>query len=482
MLRPASTLLSRHLLRRSPSMDSRFSSSYFRRSDASAEEVLEGKRVSPTLVPPPPGQQLLLQIQSQRGKRVVEYERSLNFEEDNPSKAVARARGTLCTMSRRERSRRLSYLVSHEDPQMVKPTHSSCHCMLTLPQPDPFNRRNLSVFRSATPVEAHASLSPETRSSPPESPQLFNPSIAEDAPVQPKTLDLARFAYTGGSGPSKPRSTRSPSRCSSVVEVAPAPARKRKPQKAASKTFILSDDPELDFALLFKCPSCRVEWRTTKSAPKKVEHIRKCASEKGMTEEAARELIRRDIADAASCPPSKGNSKGKGKAKVAKEPTPVQDAPKSYLDNVVEDAAPKKRKPRRKLDVTVTVQPPTATHSQIMERAKVLLADTQPSADLHTTNTLSSAESDVILLEDAPPPTQPFLKSKLATAFRRPLLPSQTENQASQFKMAAEDALAVFEGDGSPASGKASPERSPFSNTLPVRRLARCCIALTDGL
>ncbi|KAG9048581.1 hypothetical protein FS837_012436 [Tulasnella sp. UAMH 9824] len=409
-------------------MDSRFSFSYFRRSDASAEEVLEDS----------------------------EPER----EERRRIRKISKARGRQPKQNRGESSGDVVHDIQARVQQSAELPSVSRG-----PSDDPSTRRNVSVCRSVTPVEFHALLSPETRSSPPESPNSFNPSIAEDAPVQPKTLDLARFAYTGGAGPSKPRSTRSPSRGSSVVEVAPPQARKKKPQKAASKTFISSDDPELDFALLFKCPSCRVKWTTTKTAPHKADHIRKCASKQGMTEEAAREVIRRDIADAASCPPPKG--KGKGKAKVAKEPTSVHDAPKSYLDNVVEDAAPKKRQPRRKLDVTVTVQPPTATHSQITERAKVLLANTQSSADLHTTSTLSSAESDVILLEDAPPPTQPFLKSKLATAFRRPLLPSQTENQPSQFEVAAEEALALFEGHGSTASGKVSPERSPFRNSPP---------------
>ncbi|KIO30262.1 hypothetical protein M407DRAFT_5768 [Tulasnella calospora MUT 4182] len=391
-------------------MDSRFSSSYFRRSDASAEEVLEDS----------------------------EPEREERRQMRKASKL---------------RERRLKQGLDETSKDVGQDTASLVQPSAELP----------IISRGPVDGETRRMHNAITRSSPPESPQSFNPSTAEKSPVQPKILDLARFAYSGGAGPSKARSTRSPSRCSSIVEVPPPKTRKRKPNKAASTTFISGDDPELNFTLLLKCPSCLLKWTRRKSSSAKAEHIRTCASKNGMTEEAAREAIRQAIADAPSGPPPKG----KRKAKATKEPTPVPELPKTYLDNVVEDAAPKKRQPRRKRDATVTVQPPTTTHNLILERAKELLTDTQPSLDLRAPATLSSAESDVILLEDpdAPPPTQPFLKSKLATALRRPLLPSHTENQPSRFEVAAEEALAFFEEDGSSASGKVSPKRLPFRDT-----------------
>lgn len=79
MLKTASALLSRHPLRQSLNMDSRFTSSYFRWSDASADEVLEGKGSSGMPpIPPLEHVHLLLQTRNRRERSVVKYERPPN--------------------------------------------------------------------------------------------------------------------------------------------------------------------------------------------------------------------------------------------------------------------------------------------------------------------------------------------------------------------------------------------------------------------
>lgn len=431
MLKTASALLSRHPLRQSLNMDSRFTSSYFRWSDASADEVLEDSE---------PEREERRKIR----KASKLKERQLNQGRDKTPEDVVRN----ATM-------------------LVNPS-SDLPSLLGDLAAEPSARQNIPIRHSATLTEPYVPLSPESHFGCLASPQSSNPSIAEEEPVQPKTFDLSRFAYSGGTRATKPSSTRAPSACSSVEELIPPRPRSRKSKKTAGETVISSDDPELGFALLLmlKCPLCSESWTTRKTEAGKTTHIKKCASKNSLTTEAVREAIKRAIADGASRPPPKS----KGKAKAKQDAASVDDAtPKTYLDNVVEGAAPKKR--RRKIDVTVTVQPPATTHNTILERAKTILADTQPSPDLRTPTTLSSAESDVVLLEDqdAPPlPTQPFPKSKLASVFRRPLGPSQSENQLPGLGNTAGEALAFFGRDESSTPGKVSPKRT-FGSTPPKR-------------
>ncbi|KAG8991841.1 hypothetical protein FRB90_001212, partial [Tulasnella sp. 427] len=188
-------------------MDPRFSSSYFGRSDASTDEVVEDSEPE--------------RVERRRIRRASKQRSKPNHGRALPGVEVRSV---------------IEQSGVSGDPALATDTPAQ-H------RPPPIVINPIAPSSPDEPPSIPEGLS-----------QSGEPSVAEMAPFQAKPLDLARFAYTGRAGSSKPPSTRSPSRCSSVEELLPPKTRPttRKPKAAASSVSIASDDPELDLTLVLR--------------------------------------------------------------------------------------------------------------------------------------------------------------------------------------------------------------------------------------
>lgn len=145
----------------------------------------------------------------------------------------------------------------------------------------------------------------------------------------------------------------------------------------------------------------------------------RCAKKAGVGLEDLRQMVEKESAVTSST-----ERKGKRKAVQTTLVEPSKSAPQSYLEDVVEGAAPKKRKQRPPTTIPATVKPITDTRSSILNRAKVLL---EPEVDsLEPSKGKEITVDGDIQFEDGeenrPPPTQQFATSYLADAFSRPQL------------------------------------------------------------
>ena len=105
-------------------------------------------------------------------------------------------------------------------------------------------------------------------------------------------------------------------------------------------------------------------------------------------------ILSRQLSDenvGAKAPTSKGKGKAKEKQTLLSPPKPT-----TFMDKIVDDAAPKKRKGGKRKEVEITVKPVAETGESIRERAKALLEDD---------------------LSALPPATQAFRPSRLGGAF-----------------------------------------------------------------
>ncbi|KAF8517827.1 hypothetical protein JB92DRAFT_3142213 [Gautieria morchelliformis] len=229
------------------------------------------------------------------------------------------------------------------------------------------------------------------------------------SPADPESLvprlDIARFAFGKKTVPkTAPKLgyalSRQLSHSSTSEENVPATkAPKTKPLLPSfASSFTTSQ-----LAALSKCFVCNLAWTVRKTIPVKMSHIKACGRKNGWLEETIVARMTKEIGHISSTTGSDAlqnskTSKGKGKA-VADQ------TPKTFLEDVVNDAAPKKRRKKAQDLEVVTVLKPQDAHAAIMERAKALLGP--PAA-----NTAVSAQEEV----DSFPTTQIFPPSKLGAA------------------------------------------------------------------
>ncbi|KAG9011534.1 hypothetical protein FRB94_008103 [Tulasnella sp. JGI-2019a] len=275
-----------------------------------------------------------------------------------------------------------------------------------------------------------------------------------------KILNLTKFAYAPIAGPSRQAShtysriaSRTPSEVSPYPDIEIVPMQRlestsipkaRKSRLKPTKP-VTSSDARLDTSNILRCPTCQVSWTARKSVSAKLEHITKCAKKHGV---ALDDLRHRLDAEAAKTP--RVSRSKKVVALQAAALVPVRSEPQTYLQDVVEGAAPRKRKPRQAAIVPGTVQPLADTRSTILDRAKALLVES-PFSEGSTYRT-SDCETDggsmtAVLSEasgqgNAPPATQQFTTSKLARAFIRPEYDSNEleGTQEPQFPLSANPA------------------------------------------
>jgi hypothetical protein len=253
----------------------------------------------------------------------------------------------------------------------------------------PILSTTITQSSSASPLPVRA-LSPGAKHN-----KLLPPNnISSDE--EPR-INFAHFAYTGSgpnAGPSRAGSSRS-------VAAEEKPTRKKRP---ATTRRISSDFSNAELAKLSKCVSCEINWTARKTAAQKMLHIQSCAKKNFFTDETIRVLIRKQIDVAMT------QVKGKGKAPAP--PTEPAD-PRTFYEDIVTDAGPKKK--GRRLKTKETVKNVAVARNIILDRARAVLGlqgDHSADGDVRLVHTQSIGRS-ILGRDNMLPATQAFGRSAL---------------------------------------------------------------------
>ncbi|KAF5388449.1 hypothetical protein D9615_000533 [Tricholomella constricta] len=190
-----------------------------------------------------------------------------------------------------------------------------------------------------------------------------DPQTDEEADAK---INLARFAYLGTTSSAKaPANAPGLSRQASSVHCVTEP--KPPPKKKLANRFA-DDFSDFDLSMLTKCVSCEVRWTARKTATQKILHVQACAKKKFLSDATVRILIRKEI-------DSVDTLQSKGKAKAS----PIIPDPKTFLEEVVAESAPKKK--GRRLGASETVQSITQTRDLILDRARAVIGITSSDSE-----------------------------------------------------------------------------------------------------
>lgn len=135
-----------------------------------------------------------------------------------------------------------------------------------------------------------------------------------------------------------------------------------------------------------------------------MKHIQMCSKKNGLTDDTVRILLRNEI-DKLS--PVTSSSKS-----VSSAPAPPS-APETLLEDILKETG--KKKPGRRPQVLQTVKSVTETRETILDKARTLLQNGGSSRAGSTS--LNSRNSEPVC-EEAPPATQVFSRSNVATTTR----------------------------------------------------------------
>ncbi|KAJ7068413.1 hypothetical protein C8F01DRAFT_1118118 [Mycena amicta] len=230
------------------------------------------------------------------------------------------------------------------------------------------------------------------------------PGNEPDEEVVP-TLNLARFAFKS-THPLQQRNSASTIGSSSNSDV---------PVKAPARSSGKDLDTEIsdtDLKKLAKCVSCEIAWTTRKTAAQKRIHIGSCSTRHGITDETLVFLVRKEIENM----PAAASSKGKGKASA-----PNTTGPSTLLEELVRDAAPKRKGKRR--DPIDILKNASETRGNILDRARTLLDTESDRSFIPRTQAVTSDAA-------APPPsTQAFGGSRFGQQPGRRLLGDQESDE-----------------------------------------------------
>lgn len=308
------------------------------------------------------------------------------------------------------------------------------------------SRRSQSIF--SNPSNMTNSLSQDIIATSVDSP-------AASPPPPGKAFDLSRFIHVPTAGPLQASSRTSQSasfvsdsegtmnNSNAIGENSDSTRKKVKP----SRTTLLGDRASnVDLTPLLKCPSCKILWTVRKSSKAKEEHITRCMKKNSLSMETVQRGIHEDLvaaslqdAPAVSTAAAKGKRKISSRQAEASSLSEINQRPKTYLGDIVNGAAPKKRTRRPVQTDKTTIKPIAEVHGSIVERAKLLLEDSYKSgSSMAVSNADSAISSDGIILDDeeAIPvfATQPFSGSKLANAFSKPGSSSPRKNALAFFE------------------------------------------------
>ncbi|KAI0660922.1 hypothetical protein C8Q70DRAFT_932566 [Cubamyces menziesii] len=229
-------------------------------------------------------------------------------------------------------------------------------------------------------------------------------------------LQLARFAYMAPE-PIRRTLSKTPSpteRGSLPPEGQGAPKVKR----VLSHRFA-GEFADSDLSRLLKCISCDLAWTTRKTVPQKMKHIQTCSKKNGLTDDTVRVLLRKEIDN---LPPVASSSKSAATA-------PQPSAPETLLEDVLKDAG--KKKPGRRPQVLQTVKSISETRETILDKARALLQSSGSNRAGSTALTSHNSEPEC---EEAPPATQVFSRSNIATTRAAPKDVHQDANTTQVFR------------------------------------------------
>ncbi|KAJ7507961.1 hypothetical protein B0H11DRAFT_2218755 [Mycena galericulata] len=216
---------------------------------------------------------------------------------------------------------------------------------------------------------------------------------SDDEEIVP-TLNLARFAFTN----SRPLQRRNSS--SAAGSTSNSDTQTKPPMKTAARKRFAGDFSDAQLKRISKCVSCDLAWTARKTGEQKLVHIRACVKKTGLTDETVRILIRKELDNLTA----EGPSKGKGKA------LPPPTIPTTLLEDLVRDAAPKRKGKRKEtVDALKTV---SETRENIADRARMILGPPSEGEN-HTVYTQVFAAATLTPAHELNP-TQAFGPSRLA--------------------------------------------------------------------
>jgi hypothetical protein len=194
-------------------------------------------------------------------------------------------------------------------------------------------------------------------------------SDSETEPEEDNRMALNRFAYQN---PSRTQSIASLSRTSSVamidkpaIEAIP----KKKHSRMAGQHRFMADFSDAELARLVKCVCCGIGWTTRKGVAQKMVHVQSCAKKNAFTDDTVKILIRQEVDKALI-------ESQTAKANDPENVLPLPEAPKTYLDELVQGVEPKKRGRHPEIK---TVKNGIETREVILERARVILGNSRSS-------------------------------------------------------------------------------------------------------
>jgi len=206
------------------------------------------------------------------------------------------------------------------------------------------------------------------------------------------SLSLGRFAFVNArGGPSKPK----PPKANAIKPTVSKPNTKADaPSKGVqtnNKQSVL-DISGNDMSTLLKCVCCDAHWTARKGTKQKMTHIQSCAKKHGLRDDTVYALIRKEL-------------------KAASAKTSTEVPVETFFDEVVHDAAPRKRV-RRQVEVTATVKNLSETREDILAKAKTVVA--QNNSEVRAWRERSGHTDDMHYGHDSVSSTPDFGQSKLA--------------------------------------------------------------------
>jgi hypothetical protein len=195
-------------------------------------------------------------------------------------------------------------------------------------------------------------------------------------------------------------------------------APKQKSSRNAGQRRFTADFSDAELARLIKCVCCGISWTTRKGVTQKMVHIQSCAKKNAFTDDTVKILVRREV-DKALAENQTAKAKGKGKAIDPENLLP--EVPRTYMEDVVQGAEPKRKMHRSE---PKTVKKATETREVILDKARVILGNhvlpNTQDVSRHPFQTQGFGPSRLVdqLGSDAgnwkePPPTQAFAESAL---------------------------------------------------------------------
>ncbi|KAJ3932266.1 MAG: hypothetical protein NXY57DRAFT_130251 [Lentinula lateritia] len=176
-------------------------------------------------------------------------------------------------------------------------------------------------------------------------------------------------------------------------------------KKITAQTLVqrLSDEFNADsISRLLMCVCCNLKWTTRKSVSQKLTHFKTCAKKHGVQDDTLVKLIRQGLMNSPAVQP-----KGKGTSIV------VDDAsPKTFFDEVMHDAAPKKRTKRQ--EVKSTVKDIEEMRNAILLKARAIVAKGNSDVRALREHGISEHSDGDLSTNLVPSSTPRFAKSSLA--------------------------------------------------------------------